>query len=47
MSEVKQVAERILDRTKGQIRTHSTDCHEYHLECFAVFVLRNMEADDD
>ena len=41
---VKQVAERILDRTKDQIGTHSMDCHEYHLECFAAFVVRNMEA---
>lgn len=42
--DVKRVAERILDRTKGQVRTHSTDCHEYHLECFAAFMLQNMEA---
>ena len=41
---VKQVAERILERTKDQIGTHSTNCHEYHLECFAVFVLRHLEA---
>ena len=45
--EVKQVAERILERTKDQIGTHSTDCHEYHLECFAAFVLRNLEGADD
>jgi len=42
--EVKRVAERILERTKDQIGTHSMDCHEYHLECFAAFVVRNMEA---
>jgi hypothetical protein len=40
---VKQVAERILERTKDQIGTHSTNCHEYHLECFAAFVLRHHE----
>ena len=40
--EVKRVAERILERTKDQIGTHSMDCHEYHLECFAHFVLSRI-----
>ena len=39
---VKQVAERILERTKDQIGTHWIGCHEYHLECFAVFVVRQL-----
>lgn len=40
--DVKAVAKEILDRTEGQIGTHSTDCHKYHLACFAAFVMRNM-----
>lgn len=42
--EVKAVAKEILDRTEGQIGTHSTDCHKYHLACFAAFVADALEA---
>lgn len=44
MSDVKAVAQEILDRTEGQIGTHSTDCHKYHLACFAAFVMHELEA---
>lgn len=42
--DVKAVAQRILDRAADQIGTHSTNCHEYHLPCFAAFVMRGLEA---
>lgn len=45
--EVKTVARRIVDRDAGQIGTHTAMCHEYHLVCFAAFVLRELEAGDD
>lgn len=42
--DVKTVAQEILDRAEGQIGTHSTDCHKYHLACFAAFVADALEA---
>jgi len=42
--DVRAVAQKILDRTADQIGTHSTNCHEYHLACFAAVVMREMEA---
>lgn len=42
--DVKAVAQKILDRTKGQIGTHSMDCYMYHLPCFASYVMHRLEA---
>lgn len=42
--DVKAVAQKILDRAADQIGTHSTNCHEYHLACFAALVMREIEA---
>lgn len=44
--DVKTVAQEILDRAEGRIGTHSTDCHKYHLACFAAFVMRNLAASE-
>lgn len=30
----------VLDRHKGEIRTHSPSCHEYHDRCYLLMVLR-------
>lgn len=45
--DVKAVARKILDRAADQIGTHSANCHEYHLPCFAAFVMRQLEAGND
>lgn len=42
--DVKSVSQRILDRAADQIGTHSANCHEYHLPCFAAFVMRELTA---
>lgn len=42
--DVKAVAQKILDRAADQIGTHSIGCYEYHLPCFAAFVMRQLEA---
>lgn len=33
----------ILDRTEGQIGTHSDTCHEYHVGCLALSVANLLE----
>ena len=38
------IAQEILDRAKGQIGTHWTDCYKYHLACFAAFAIDALEA---
>jgi hypothetical protein len=44
LENVRDVAEEIVSRTKHDIRTHSVECHKYHLECFALFFLGCMPA---